>query len=306
MASRSFKIRGKDNFLKNDEAKNLRTTISKKMDIEEFDAKADSSSDIKHALFGASFLRDKQGVFIRNADKMDQSVAESFVEDPPAGRLAVFIQSDQSRVKKWFRELDVGKTIKVKKPKRWKIPGWIQKRARSMGMRISEQDAETIQEYSGTELYVLNNELRKLSLYTGGGDIKQDQIADVLVRHDDVSMFSICEQWGLANHTSAVERLGTFRRMGGQAVGFIHVMMNHVEKMLLSRSLYDKGDRGGDKIRSELGVPPFIWRNKIRPQVKARQQAKLADAQELLLDIEIRSKSGEDPWPLLELFLLDT
>lgn len=304
MGSKTFKVRGSSSFLKNDEVSKLKRVLEKKAPIEEYDGREDDR-EIKTALFDASFFTDKKAVFVRNADKMNQATAERFVDEPVEGRVAVFIQSDQSRVKKWFRELNADKCIEVKKPKRWKVPEWIRSRARKMGMSMGKEAAELIQDHCGNELYVLNNELRKLALHTGGGAVGEEDLEGVLVRHDDVGIFSICEKWGRGENELAVDRFGDFRRMGGSAVGFVHVMMGHVEKMLLARSLWDKGDRSGSKTMSELGIPKFIWDNKVKPQVRSRQQPAWADAFEQILDVDFRVKSGEAPWPLIELFLID-
>lgn len=305
MGSKTFKISGKNNFLKAREYEQLRRALARKIPVEEYDAKEDSRSDIYHALNESSFLTDKKAVVVWNADHMDEEVATEFVEDPTKGRVGVFIQSDQSRVKKWFKNLDTDKTVEVSKPKRWEIPDWIQDYARHFNLQVPERLAELIQEYVGTELYVIHNELRKMQLFAGEGTLNQEDVEAVLVRHDDVSAFSICEQWGLCQQKEAVEILETYRKMGGQPIGLLHALLSHVEKLFLARSLYDQGDRDGTKIQSAIGIPPFIWRNKIQPQVQSRQQDGWADAVEAILEVDGRIKRGEDPWPLLELFLLE-
>lgn len=307
MGSKTFKVEGKNDFLKTQEVEQLRKALEEKVHVDEFDAKTCNSADLKHALMESSFLTDKKGVIIRNADKMDEDLAVGFTEDPTEGRVAVFVQSNQpgSRVKKWFKELDADKTIEVSKPKHWEIPDWIRTHGQEMGLVISEQLAEMIQEYTGEELYVIHNELHKMAIYTDGGTITQEDALDILARHDEISVFSICEQWGLCERDKAIETIHVFRKMGGSDVGLLHALLNHVEKLFLARSLYDQGDRDGTEIQSELGIPPFIWRNKVRPQVKSRQQDEWADAQEAILEVDGRVKRGENSWPLLELFLFE-
>jgi DNA polymerase-3 subunit delta len=250
-------------------------------------------------------LNEQVAVVLYDADHGDQLCIEDFVQNPPDARRLVLVQSDQSRVKKWFRQLSVDIEASVSKPKDYKIPEWIQNYGRGLGLEVSERLAEAMKNRMGTNLYVLHNELYKIRLYSGEGRVSPQDVAETLFHHSRVNKFDICETWGRHNNLKAVKECQAYRQRGGRPIPLIHVLLNHVEDLLLARALYDKGDRQGQAIQDQLNIPPFIWSNVYKPQVTARQQQAISDAQSNLLTVEHRMKSGRGSWPLIELFLFD-
>ena len=67
---------------------------------------------------------------------------------------------------------------------------WIDRRARSMGLKIEYGAKKLLAEYVGSELRVLNSELGKLSLYSGNDTVKRKDVANIVayVREENIFM----------------------------------------------------------------------------------------------------------------------
>ena len=72
---------------------------------------------------------------------------------------------------------------------RTEVIGWIEERARNMGLKIEHTAKKLLAEYVGSELRVLNSELGKLALYKGTDTVKRKDIMNIVADVREESIF---------------------------------------------------------------------------------------------------------------------
>lgn len=295
---------GRNDFLKSEVVDSILSDTPDDSDLVEVDGASDTSSVIRAAIWETSPWGAGRTVVVRNADKADEDVVSPLSDGIPSGSTVILVSSDQSRHRKWFRTLNVDERHEVDTPKKWKIPEWLQERAASRGVQMDERLATAIHRNVGDDLRTLSMEIDKLVVGSDGKKVDAESVRSLLYRHAEFDPFDICRAWGLGRTDRALKLLVASRSRGGSAIRLIHVFENHVEKLLLARSLYDRGRR--KEIPNALGIPQFIWREKVRAQVAHRRIGSLLDAQDLILEIECEAKSGGAAWALVEYFVAST
>lgn len=171
------------------------------------------------------------------------------------------------------------------------LPGWIVRRASSLGHRLAPGVADLIAELSGPDLAPVADALERLSLYAGkDAEITEDHVGECLVRLRPASVFALVEAVG--------------RRDIGRALAALHEVYDPQDRGIRLLGLlawsarqlvkFESAVRAGlppEEAAKKAGAPPFKARELSR-QVQRIPRGDLERWLETLESVDVALKGG--------------
>ena len=144
------------------------------------------------------------------------------------------------------------------------IPDWIRKRAARMGIQITPNAAQCLEELVGTDLALLSNEIQKLALYF---KIKQRiDIKDIEEAVGNVRIFSIFELTKSLGEKRAAQSLRILQQLleaGQSPLGIVSLVANHFRKLHLIKALIAQ-EKSPSEMASILRISPTFLKEYIQ------------------------------------------
>jgi DNA polymerase-3 subunit delta len=170
----------------------------------------------------------------------------------------------------WELVASKGKKVERKKFKPWEVDAYtnfIKTEATRLRVAIDQTVASLLFKYVGTDLYRLENELRKLAIFVGqAGTIKKEHIALVTSPTPQVEPFQVAEQVLKKDPKQALNLFSILYKNleDDSLIPVVRALMNQVERTLIIRSLLDKGVSDVD-IAISVGIKDWIYKNIAAP-----------------------------------------
>lgn len=180
-------------------------------------------------------------------------------------------------------------------PKARDLPSWIRQRASILGKDIDAPAAAALAQNIGSNLLLLDQELRKLLLYTG--DRKRITLDDVrqavpYVRTADV-MFRMVDALGHRDRRRAAIYLHQLLEVGEHPLGVFGMIVRQFRLLIQVRWLMDRGVPQATIIK-RLGLSPFVV-GKIYEQAARFTVDQLRRAYRILASTDLAVKRSEMP-----------
>jgi DNA polymerase-3 subunit delta len=141
--------------------------------------------------------------------------------------------------------------------KRHELPRWVQKRAQTLGHRISSSTADTIAELAGPALGAVSDALERLSLYVGeGGEIDEAALAAVVTRIRQETVWALVDALGERDLGAAMAALNDAYDARDGGLPLLGAVAWRVRQMLKFQSMLGRGRSRGDAAKA-AGVPGF-------------------------------------------------
>jgi DNA polymerase III subunit delta len=178
-----------------------------------------------------------------------------------------------------------GKILHSTLPKGNALEQWINKRARSIDVKISPEATSLLANFIGNNLRLLANELDKLATYVGkGATINIDDVRQLSAQVQEARIFDLTDALALRNRKQALNLLHDLLSDGEPPLKLLSIITTQVRTLLLVKELAQKGLRGA-QIASTLGMAPFIADKALR-QVHNFTPAQLEGAYRQLLSTD--------------------
>ena len=199
----------------------------------------------------------------------------------------------------WAEAAKKGRLREHKKLKSWEtqnevIP-WIQGEGKRVGLELDTKISEVLFRRVGSDLQRLSNELQKLSLIVPkGGKVAAEHVNLVVSYSAAVDPYQVIEAASDLNVLKALNLLSRLYLAQGDeiAVPLAYGLMKQVEKLLVARSMIDKGLKDDD-IADQIGMHRWRCKNFFLPQARKHEAGKLARMMVRLcgLDMEMKRSS---------------
>lgn len=281
-----------------------------------------SANDFSNAVLAAPFLTDFRVVLLQEPLAMaggrdgNQKFLKLLEETPPTTRLYLIVKDAIER-KDWEK---LGKTSFLRKwveknpekaqlttfqlPAQNAMPGWIMKKAASMGGKFDASGAAALAAAIGNDTQAASHEIEKLLLYVGFSRPVDDADVNELVSGvTSVSVFDMVDSLVIGNSKVALSKLHQLEET--EEIPQLFAMIIRQFRLLVqTRSILDR--RGNSQtVQKELGQIPFVA-DKLCRQASAFTSEKLKTIYGNLLEFDYQFKtSGNDPEAALDLFILD-
>jgi len=168
---------------------------------------------------------------------------------------------------------------------------WIKTRARAAGAAITDEAAELLATFSGSDLRQIASELQKLATYAGPGrPIDAEAVRLLVSQASEANVFDLVDAIGQGNRPRALAALVTLLEAGERPERILGMVARQVRLLLQARDLLDHGAAPA-AIAQVLGLPPY-------PLRKVLEQARLFDLPALVrmhrrvLETDVQIKTG--------------
>src|SRR6266704_3977536 len=175
-----------------------------------------------------------------------------------------------------------GKVIQSTLPRGAAVENWINRRATSLGVKITSDATTILANFIGNQLRLLANELDKLATYVGpGATITVEDVRLLSTQVQEARIFDLTDALAQRNRKQALDILHDLLADGEPPLKLISTITTQVRSLVLVKELSQKGMRAG-QIASTLGIAPFIVDKSLR-QVGKFSPAQLERAYRQLL-----------------------
>ena len=182
-----------------------------------------------------------------------------------------------------------GKVIQCTLPKGAAIENWINKRATSLGVKITSDATTILANFIGNQLRLLANELEKLATYVGpSATITVEDVRLLSTQVQEARIFDLTDALAQRNRKQALDILHNLLADGEPPLKLISMITSQVRSLLLVKELADNGLRLS-QIVSATGMAPFVAEKALR-QIGRFSPAQLEGAYRELLSTDAALK----------------
>ncbi len=182
---------------------------------------------------------------------------------------------------------------------------WIKESARQKGAGISPAAIRCLSDLVGNDLWTLDRELEKLSLYAFGRSIQESDVAELVSQVREANIFAAVDAMIDGRPGVALHLLHQLRQ-DGREVPYIFVMVERQLRLLaLARHSMDRGVPQ-KALSAHLGVPSQFVLRKTVEQARRHSWQDITGRYRRLLEADLAIKRGRlDPDLALELMAAD-
>lgn len=214
-------------------------------------------------------------------------------KEPLSGvRLKIFKKLDSFKYSQEFKKLDNYKTIQ-----------WIQKEFEKNGKTIDKKSADLILASAGNNLWVLKNEIDKISNYTKNKEINEKDIKGLIsmILNDDIFLFS--DYLAQNNKKMALKLLDDQIDSGVNSIYLLTMIIRQFRILFRIKSAMGEGVTE-NRLASYLSLHPFVIKKSIA-SVKLYSLNDLKKIYRKLLKLDQKIKSSKlKSKTLIDLFIL--
>lgn len=182
-----------------------------------------------------------------------------------------------------------GKVIQCTLPKGAAVENWINRRASSLGVKITSDATSLLANFIGNQLRLLANELEKLTTYVGpGATITVEDVRLLSSQVQEARIFDLTDALAQRNRKQALDILHDLLSDGEPPLKLISTIISQVRSLLLVKELAGEGLRVS-QIVSATGMAPFVAEKALR-QIGKFSPAQLENAYRDLLTTDAALK----------------
>ena len=202
---------------------------------------------------------------------------------------------------KWFKALDsAGVTVQVWPVDTGRLPAWVRQRMLASGLTPGPEVAEMLAEQVEGNLLAARQEIEKLLLLYGPGNISVDQLRGMIADSAKFDVFTLVDSALSGNSKRCVRILAGLEAEGTPPPVVLWALSREIRNMNIMADEMKRG-ASADQAASKAGV----WNNRKGLVKQGLQRISPQKWQQLLsgcqqADAAIKGVSKESPWMLFE------
>ena len=230
----------------------------------------------------------------RNNDKQAefQSLADVIKQVPEFTEL-VLIDGGIKTGNPLLRELLPTKSVKMfpllKEPQ---LRQWIENRVKSYGGTITPEAARLLVRFVGNDLWMMANEVDKLTLYVGERSIEEEDVRTAVSYAQEANVFSMVDAI-IESRAGVAQELCQQLLRQGSAPAQLLVMLGRQVRIIYQLKDMRSRRKTRNEIQSKLGLTSDFVLRKAWEQADKYSLARLEDVYHKLLDTDISIKTGK-------------
>lgn len=183
------------------------------------------------------------------------------------------------------------------------IRDWVRKRFESEGKKVSGEAVELLMQAVGNNLWVLQQEINKIVLYSANKNIvRRNEVESVTRSRPSSKIYNLTEQVGLKNLGKALIILDELFREKVAVVQILAALNNHFVFLYHLRQLSEQG-YSSQRMAKELHRHPYYVKKSVR-QAKNFTPGSFETVFDLLSRADGGIKSGMDERRVVEMMLI--
>ena len=167
---------------------------------------------------------------------------------------------------------------------------YIKDLAQDKGCGISPAAIRTLTDLVGNDLWALDRELEKLSLYASGRNIEEGDIRELVAQVREASIFNAVDAM-IEGRPEVALRLLQQLRQDGAALPYIISMVERQLRLVSLARYWSEQRVSPQELPGKLGVPPFVAR-KTAEQARRNSWPDLDRRYQRLLEADLAFKTG--------------
>jgi len=217
-----------------------------------------------------------------------------FVPAKPPSTVLVLIDGKIAKHNPLLRKL--AKICKVHEFPAFKgarLQQWIQARVAVQGGSISPRALKPLIETAGEDLWVLANEIEKLSLYAKGRQIEEADVQRVTSSAREANIFAMVDAIAEKRLPAAMRLLHQLLTEGTPPTYLLTMMSRQVRLMVQAKELSRQPRLSSEEKREQLGLSANYPIDKLLSQSADYSTARLVAIYEKLLETDLAIKTGK-------------
>lgn len=169
---------------------------------------------------------------------------------------------------------------------------WIAQRVKAAGGSISPQAAALLARFVGNDLWIMSNEVDKLTLFTGGRRIEEADVRAVVSYAQEANIFAMIDAVLEFRVGVAQELLQQLLKQGAAPAQLLVMLSRQVRIIFQIREMRGR-KKSRAEIQSKLGLTSDFVLRKAWEQADRYSPARLREVYHRLLETDISIKTGK-------------
>jgi DNA polymerase III subunit delta len=223
------------------------------------------AGEIIDAVETVPFLGKKRMVLVRDVEKLSatdmERLANHLARASDLCVLLMLIGDGKKATTKPVKELlaqvaKYGQAVSAASPRPRDIFPYIRDRAKIKGAKINSEAVGLLAEFVGTDLTLIDNELEKLALFTGGSEITAESVGEVSLNVRIGAVYELTDAVANKQTERVFALLNQLAGPGAKYLALLAAVVNHLRLLARIRQL-DIAHAGPEDYRSILGKRGF-------------------------------------------------
>lgn len=224
----------------------------------------------------------------------------------PDTTLLFFVESALSETNPLLHPLrSVAQFQKLEAPTGEALARWIKSSVQEKGAGISPSAVNSLSDLVGNDLWTLDRELEKLSLYAAGRNIEERDVREMVPQVREANIFNAVDAMIDRKPAVALRLLNQLRKDGREAGYIIGMVERQLRLVALARDLTDQGIQQ-QEMGKRMGVNSQFVVRKTVEQARRHSLEDITWRYQRLLETDLAIKRGRlEPDLALELLVSD-
>jgi len=296
-------IYGEDTFRSRQKLQSLVARFRKSdpsdMNLVTLDMSEKTIGDFSKAVTAMPFMGDKRLIIVKNllsaGDKvLQESVAEMISQDKiPSENTVIFFEDKKvDKRKKIFKLLNKSKHSQEFRPlPEYEISSWITGRVKESGAEIDPEAVARLASYVGNDLWKMDAEIKKLTLYRQGKNIRVEDVELLVKAKLDDDVFHLVDAIGNRNSQSALKLLHDQFEQGENEIGLLGMIVYQFRNLAQVRPLVEQ-NLSLDEIKRQTKLHPYVVQ-KTANQARRFSLAKIKKIYDMLVRTDLAMKTSK-------------
>lgn len=227
-----------------------------------------------------------------------------YLSQLPESTTLVFLESaaleDENPLLQAVAEMKGAKIKEFKPPQGTRLVNWVAKRVKEERGEISDDAADTLAAFVGSDLRQMDLEIAKLLAYVGAEPIKVEDVRLLVSQTQEANIFDLVDALGEKKIETALAELHGLLAEGQHPLQILAMIIRQFRLLLQGKELQLRGQP-----LTILRLHPFVAR-KIENQSRVFSRQQLEDIYHRLLDTDVGIKTGrQEPEVALDLLVTE-
>ncbi|MFH1639578.1 MAG: DNA polymerase III subunit delta [Chloroflexota bacterium] len=308
---------GDDDFSVNESLEQIRKSIGaaelRDANTSVFDASALVAEELKAICNTVPFLSEKRLVIVRglmerfqpktggvpqkaSPGKKKEDGYKTFVDsisNIPQSTVLVLLDRNVKNGNRLLQAIKSGATMHAFPLKRGRLlTQWIQNKVQTAGGSISPQAINLLARLVGSNLWIMSNEVQKLTLFAGGRRIEEEDVLTLVASAREFKVFHLIDAI-LEKRSDTAEELLQHLLKSGEAHAYLLFMLARQLQIIVRMKALRENNRPKAEIQGKLGLTAeFLWQKAVEQSVRY-DMPRIKEIYERLLATDLAIKTGK-------------
>jgi DNA polymerase-3 subunit delta len=224
----------------------------------------------------------------------------------PETTVLVFVDGPLSKSNPLLRLLrPLAQVTELVAPDKEALARWIKESANQRGGGISPAAIRSLIDLVGNDLWTLDREIEKLTLYASGRGVEESDVAELVSQVREANIFAAVDAMIEGRPGEALRLLHQLRQDGRDASNIIFMVERQLRRLALARDSIDRRISPKD-LGAQLGIFSEFALRKTLEQARRHSWQDITTRYHRLLEADLAIKQGRlDPDLAIELMVAD-